>query len=77
MLSRGRSSRSISIKSMFCGEWPSHLVADPWSSRSTSSVRYPIAAAIAARFTADVVFPVPPLLFATAVVRIRPTVGLP
>src|SRR6185295_5007772 len=45
---------------------PAPVVALPWGSRSTRSTRRFIAARLAARLTAVVVFPTPPFWFTTA-----------
>jgi hypothetical protein len=45
---------------------PKDRLALAWLSRSTSSARWPFVASAAARVTADVVFPVPPLLLMIA-----------
>src|SRR5450759_5166678 len=49
---------------------PSHLVADPWGSRSTTRTRRPRSAKAEARLTVVVVFPLPPLLLDSVIVRI-------
>ncbi len=54
-----------------------HLVADPRSSRSMSRTRIPSIAAAVARFTAVVVFVVPPLELRTAVILLAVKWGLP
>src|ERR671912_2548061 len=48
---------------------PKPLVAFPWGSRSTTSVRMPLRASTLARFTTVVVLPTPPFWFAQAIVR--------
>src|SRR5450759_2335845 len=49
---------------------PSHSVADPWGSRSTTRTRRPRSAKAEARLTVVVVLPLPPLLLASVIVRI-------
>jgi hypothetical protein len=49
---------------------PHHNEADAWLSRSTRSTRRRADASAAARFTAVVVLPTPPLLFTTAITTI-------
>ena len=49
---------------------PSHSVADPWGSRSTTRTRRPRSAKAAARLTVVVVLPLPPLLLDSAILRI-------
>lgn len=49
---------------------PSHSVAEPCGSQSTRRIRRPHSANAAARLTVDVVLPLPPLLFDSAIFRI-------
>src|SRR6187200_3663206 len=49
-------------------ETPSHSDVEAWLSRSTSSTRRRVEARAAARLTAIVDLPTPPLLFSTAII---------
>src|SRR5665647_2504233 len=49
---------------------PSHSVADPWGSRSTTMTRRPRSAKAEARLTVVVVLPLPPLLLDSVTMRI-------
>src|ERR1035437_2398874 len=49
---------------------PSHVVADPCGSRSTTRTRRPRSPRADARLTVVVVLPLPPLLFDRVIVRI-------
>jgi hypothetical protein len=55
------------LRSTVRGDTPTPLLAFPWGSRSTSSVRLSAAATLAATFTAVVVLPTPPFWFTTAI----------
>ena len=66
----GVASPAASSANPAAGWRPNDRADWPWVSTSTSSTRCPASASPAARFTAVVVFPTPPLVSAMAILRI-------